>query len=155
MAARKNIKTRSKKKKTKALTDQKKYTEAHELYREICNIDKRDADAWHALGVISGFLGNKEQAIKSLHQAIQFKPKHALSYYNLGIIYRDAGQLDESIAAFHTAVKLRPDYKEACECLAQEYGNTKQYDKSIETICKLIIIFLLVHLIIYQKLVVM
>ena len=138
MADRKNIKTRSKKKKAKTLVDQEKYTEAYALYQEICKIDKRDADAWHALGVISGFLGKKEQAINSLHQAIQLNPKYALSHYNLGIIYRDAGQLDESIAAFHTAVKLKPDYKQACECLAQEYGNAKQYDKSIETIYKLI-----------------
>jgi len=138
MVVRKNIKTRSKKKKAKTLVDQEKYSEAHALYQKICKTDKRDADAWHALGVISGFLGNKEQAINSLYQAIQLNPKRALSHYNLGVIYRDAGQLDESIVAFHAAVKLKPDYKEACECLAQEYGNAKQYDKSIETIYKLI-----------------
>ena len=108
--AKKNIKTHFKKKKAKALVDQKKYKEARDLYQNICEIDKRDADGWYMLGMIDGLLGYKEQSINSLEQAVLLRPNHALSYYNLGISYRDVGKLEAAIAVFSKSINLKPDY---------------------------------------------
>ncbi len=136
--AKKNIITHSKKKKAKALFDQKKYKEARELYQKVCEIDKRDADAWFMLGMIDGLLGYKEQSIDSLEHAVLLRPKHVLSYYNLGISYRDVGKLEAAIAAFSKSVNLKPDYIDAHQCLAAELINANELDRAVEALHRLI-----------------
>lgn len=135
---KKNIKTHSKKKKAKTLVEQKKFAEARELYQKVCDIDKRDADAWYMLGAIEGILGYTSQSINSLEQAIQLRPAHALSHYDLGISYRDAGRLEEAIAAFSKSVELKPDYKDARQCFIQALIDSNQLERAVEALQSLI-----------------
>ena len=83
--------------------------EAKELYREILEINPRNADAWHLLGVLSLQQGSHDFAIKFIGQAIFLNPSAGIYHNNLGTALKSAGKIDEAIASYNTALSISPD----------------------------------------------
>lgn len=116
--ARKNIKTRSRKKKAQASLDDGQLTEALALYEKVCELDPRDADAWYMAGVVSGMLGKKSESVVPLARAIELDPGHAMAYYNLGISLRDLGEMERAAVALEKTIELKPGFRGVYSTLA-------------------------------------
>ena len=96
--------------------------EADTLYRQILDVDPKNLDALHLLGVVSIQRGNPREAIDLISQSLAGNPEnhHALS--NLGEAYRGIGFLEEAKICFERALALKDDYFQAYNGL----GNVHQ-----------------------------
>ena len=73
-----------------------------------CQRHGRDAEAFLALGVADGMLGNHASAEKSLMAAARLAPRQANIHYNLGKVLQNQGKLEEARVSYATACKLQP-----------------------------------------------
>lgn len=108
-----NVHTSSKKKKAFELIQANRFAEARTLFAEICALDRTDAEAWFALGVINGKLNQAAESIECFRKAIALQPGHALAYYNLGMALRGLGKVEEAANAFREVTRLAPQRPEA------------------------------------------
>ena len=89
------------------------FTGAREIYEQICRLDRDNTDAWMTLGAVHGQLGDMDQAVACLRQAIVLRPDFPEAHYNLGYILRGHGEFQKALAHFEQAVAAKPDYFEA------------------------------------------
>ena len=136
--AKKNIKTHSKKKKAIALMNQKQYAEARDLYQKVCEIDKRDADAWYMLGVANYFMGDNERSIDILKQAIRLGSSHALTYYYFGLACRGVNRLEEALTAFSRSIAIDANQINVHHCYIQTLTVVNAHDKAVLALASLI-----------------
>lgn len=132
--AKKNIRTRSKLKKAQILLQSKQLEAACLLYEQICEIDKRDADAWYLLGAVYNQLGRNEESLSATLKSIELRPKHAKARYNLGILYQNVGNYGEALTAFLTSSKLEPGNTDSYECIAQMSIALGKFEQAIEAL---------------------
>ena len=74
---------RSKKKKAQSLLQENRLPEALELYRQICQIDRLDADAWFSLGLINAMMGSIEETVDCCRRAVDIRPNFVEARFNL------------------------------------------------------------------------
>ncbi len=72
----------------------------------------RDAGVLSLAGVAAFQIGDAEQAVELLRDAIRLSPKDADIHMNLGNVLGQAGEISEALAAYQTAHDLAPDYAE-------------------------------------------
>lgn len=70
---------------------------------------KLNADIIHKRGAANAALGEYEQAVEDFNQAIQIKPKHALSYFERGIAKQALGQHEAAEQDYAKAKELDPN----------------------------------------------
>ena len=78
-------------------------------YQHILQMDPRQADALHLLGLIEHQQGDSMRALAHIQQAIHQRPGEALFYFNLANMQQDLDQLDAAVASFERALALQPD----------------------------------------------
>lgn len=123
-----DILLRSKKKKAQALFQQQRLDEARALYREICRLDRRDAEAWFTLGLLNGMLGDLAEAAACNRQATTLRPDYADAHFNHAKALQALGDSHEAEHSYRRALELRPQWPEACNNLGnilQEQGQTR------------------------------
>jgi len=111
--AKANPVTRNKKKRAAALLQQGALAEAKPLYQQVCQADRRDLDAWVALGTIHGQLGEFEDSERCFSQAITIKPDSQEAHFNLAKVQRELGRYSDAEAHYRQALKLHPDWIQA------------------------------------------
>ena len=94
-----------------------RFDDARAIYRQICDTQPEDADAWHVLGSINGMLGDHAEAEKNFRREIVLCPDRPESHFNLGISLRNQNRMDDAAAAFRAALEHNPDYAEAHNAL--------------------------------------
>jgi predicted O-linked N-acetylglucosamine transferase (SPINDLY family) len=104
---------------------------AERFYRQVLQLDARNADALHLLGVLAYQNGGHGQAIELIRRAIDIQPAIAGYYCNLGNALRAAGQLDQALAAQRKALELNPQLAEAHNNFALLLHDRGQYDQAI------------------------
>ncbi|MCP4216847.1 MAG: tetratricopeptide repeat protein, partial [bacterium] len=100
------------------------YTEALRLYRKTNN-KKKIAEALNMMGIITGTLGEPQQALKhhrealEIHRKIGYEQGTANQLGNIGVIYSDPGEpqkalqyLNESLTIFKR-IEARPQIDKA------------------------------------------
>ena len=99
---------------------------AEQIYRQILEIDPRQPDATHLLGVIAFETRSlHELAIEHIQRAIRLTGTVSAFHNTLGEVYRAAGKLTEAVACYRRALKLQRDYAEAHSnlgCALQDQG---------------------------------
>jgi tetratricopeptide (TPR) repeat protein len=108
--AKKNILTHSKKKKAESLLQNSQLLEANQLYASICQLDKMDADAWLARGVVNMRLGVFNEAEACCRHLLAIGFQTADIYYLLGSSLESQKRLSEALAAYNKALQLKPDH---------------------------------------------
>ena len=83
---------------------------AQALYRQVLELDPRQFDALHLLGVIARQQGDAAQAIALIAQAIAVDGAQAKAHCNLGVALLDAGRADDALASHERALALQADY---------------------------------------------
>jgi tetratricopeptide (TPR) repeat protein len=105
------------KKQAEALLRSSKLREAKELYRQICQADPRDINAWFVLGAVNGWLGDYGEAEACCRKAIDIQPNLPEAHFNLGMALKDLGRAEEAVVCFREAVRIKPDYADAHNAL--------------------------------------
>lgn len=83
---------------------------AQALYRQVLELEPRQFDALHLLGVIARQQGDVQTAIALISQAIEVDGAQAKAHCNLGVALLDAGRADEALASHERAIALQENY---------------------------------------------
>jgi predicted TPR repeat methyltransferase len=83
---------------------------AQALYRQVLELNPRQFDALHLLGVIARQQGDAAQAIALISRAIEIDGQQAKAHANLGVALLDAGRADDALASYERAIALLPAY---------------------------------------------
>ncbi len=92
--------------------------EAEILYRRILEVEPRQPDALHLLGVLAGQAGDVETAAALIGEAIAANPTSADYHLNLANLLRPAGRIEEAARHYADALRLAPDRDDALEGFA-------------------------------------
>ena len=103
---------------------------AEKHYRRVLQIDPRQADALHLLGMAAFARGDAERARELVCQAIQAKPEEAVFYANLGIVYESLLRWPEAEAAYCRAVDLNPRNATALNSLGNLHRAAWRLDRA-------------------------
>ena len=83
--------------------------EAKNEYARILESEPGQPVALHLLGVLSHQMGNSDQAIKLIEQALTVMPEYAEAHSNLGNVFREIGRLKAASECYRRALHLAPD----------------------------------------------
>jgi tetratricopeptide (TPR) repeat protein len=127
---RKNVLTRSLKKRAEALLSENRLPEAAELYAKVCNTDKTDTDAWVMYAIVQMRQGDLKSAEATCLHALKIDPSHALAHHALGSAFERQDRLDEALTEFQRAISLRPDFANAHLFLANTLARRGEYSEA-------------------------
>ena len=96
-----------------ALHQQGMLGQAEARYRQFLEIEPRNADALHLLGVIAYQAGRHQSSVDMIDQAIEINSNVASYHYNRGNTLKELKQLEAAIASYDKAIALKPNYAEA------------------------------------------
>ena len=114
------------------LLNTNRLTEARALYDQICALDDSDAEAFMMRGALDGEMGQVEDALQSLNEAIRLDPDYADAYHTLARLLQHQGRLEEARDALQKAVEIDPEFTEAWAMLGGLLGQLKAYPE-VET----------------------
>ncbi len=92
--------------------------EAERIYRQVLQVEPRQPDALHLLGVLAHQVGKLEPALQHIEAAISVVPSQPIFHASLANAYLTMGRLDEAIASCEKALQLQPNSVEALFTLA-------------------------------------
>lgn len=87
--------------------------QAAQAYAEVLELNPRDADALHLLGLCHLQAGQVQQAAALFKEALKQRPTDAQIWTHLGVACRHFGNLEEALAAQHKALSLQPQLVDA------------------------------------------
>ena len=96
-----------------ALQRQGRLPAAAKLYDTVLQLAPRHFDTLHMRGVLDLQLGNSQEAIRKIGQALRLNPGIAAAHCNLGNALSAAGKLSEAIASYNSATALDPKLVQA------------------------------------------
>lgn len=83
------------------------YEEAIEQFNKCLELDQLNASYNSTLllniAIAQTKLGDKENAIRTLHKAVKYNPKYAKAYVKLGELQCDIGEFNDAVRSFSTA----------------------------------------------------
>jgi tetratricopeptide (TPR) repeat protein len=96
-----------------ALLNQRKFTEAETVCREVLAQSPRDAAATHMLGLVRATAGDLVGAESLLRASIELDPQRVEFPANLANVLRRLGRLPEAERALRAALEVDPAYRPA------------------------------------------
>jgi 2-polyprenyl-3-methyl-5-hydroxy-6-metoxy-1,4-benzoquinol methylase/Tfp pilus assembly protein PilF len=95
-----------------------RFAEAEALYHEILQLDPRQLDGLHFLGVLAHQRGDSEAAVRLIGRAIEGNDGIADYHASMAEVLRALGRTDEAVAHDGKAVEIEPKYWQAHAHLA-------------------------------------
>ena len=92
------------------LHQQGRLEQAQALYRRVLDLDPRQFDALHLLGVIERQRGHPAHAVELIEEALRIDPQQARAHCNLGAALQDLGRTGDALASYEAALRLDPAY---------------------------------------------
>ena len=97
------------------------FNQAIEIYKEICQKEDDNTQAWLTLGMLNAEIGSTDDSIRCLEKAISTNPQLPEPHYKIAQINRKTGNLQEAITHLQEAIKKNESYKEAWVLLGATY----------------------------------
>ncbi len=133
MVARRDVLTRSKKKKAQQLAQAGRIADACQLFAKICQLDPLDHTAWLNFGAYSGQLGRLDDAERAFKQALQLKPDEASISFNLARLSELKQDLRQAENYYLRYLDLKPQALDGLKALAHLYLNLGRLDEAAQT----------------------
>jgi predicted O-linked N-acetylglucosamine transferase (SPINDLY family) len=108
---------------------------AERLYRQILEVDPRQPDAWHLLGVIAAQAGQPALARDYIGRAIAIQPDDPTFHSNLGSVYQSQGLPAEAEGSYRRAIALRADAVDAVARLTALLRDQGRRDEAV-AVCR-------------------
>ena len=121
-----------------ALHHQGQTFQAAAIYRKLIEIDPRDAEALHLLGVINSQNGHHQVAFDMIGMAIEIDPNVASYHLNKGIVLQELKQFDAAVVSYDRAIALKADLVEAYYNRGISLQNLKQWNAAVASYDKTI-----------------
>ena len=103
--------------------------EAVKIYNQVCEIDPKQPDVIHLLGMIAFAKQNYPEAVSLINEAILLNPTAANYHANLSSIYYTLNEYSLAKSHANVAIKFNPDMSEThylLGCILFSEGNTTQ-----------------------------
>jgi protein O-GlcNAc transferase len=100
--------------------------QAKSAFEKVLQIDKKEPDSLHCLGLILFQLGEQQEGICLVTQSTKVRPKHVETLYNLGIMLQRTGDLTAAADSFHKALAINPKYMQAHFAIGNVLKDLKQ-----------------------------
>jgi predicted O-linked N-acetylglucosamine transferase (SPINDLY family) len=104
--------------------------EAESIYRQTLEVDPRNHDAWHLLGVAICQGGRYEEGGKCIRRALEFKPEWAEAQFNLASALRNQRRLPEAAACYQRILDLNPDLESVVYSLGNVLRDLGNVDRA-------------------------
>ncbi len=101
--------TQSMKEQALNLLQRNQLAAAKTLYREICQMNQTDWEAWHMLSAVHGMSGELAEAEACSHKVIALQPAFAGAHVNLGNALMAQGKNNQAEASYRRALELAPN----------------------------------------------
>ena len=95
-----------------ALHQQGQLHQAKAIYIQLLQIEPRNEDALHLLGVMAHQTGAYQEALKLITDAIEINPEVALYYSSLGNALKEIRQFSDALASYDKSISLNSGYAE-------------------------------------------
>lgn len=106
---------------------------AEDVYRQVLQIDARQFDAWHLLGVLAQQKGDHEGAIQLFGKALSIDANQAKLHCNLGSALQALGRTEDALACYERALALQGDYAMAWNNRANALCSLGQFEMALES----------------------
>jgi predicted O-linked N-acetylglucosamine transferase (SPINDLY family) len=110
---------------------QGKLTRAKLIYRRLLELNPKNSDVIHLLGLISYQTGQHQDAVDLIRKAIGINPKVAMYYSNLGIALKELKLYEDAVASYDTAISLKPDFAEAYSNRGNALKELQLFDEAL------------------------
>jgi predicted TPR repeat methyltransferase len=106
---------------------------AQALYRQVLELNPRQFDALHLLGVIARQQGDCNTAIELISRALEVDNAQAAAHCNLGVALLDAGRADEALVSHERALALNPSYALAWSNRGNALRRLSRLDEALDS----------------------
>ncbi|MGF1579514.1 MAG: tetratricopeptide repeat protein, partial [Gemmataceae bacterium] len=104
---------------------------AEHIYRQVLEIDPKQADALNLLGVIHSQTGRGPTGVDLFRKAIALKPNLAEAHFNLGNVLKALNNYPEAIDAYDKAIEFNPKNAESHYNRANTLMELGRWDEAI------------------------
>ena len=104
--------------------------EAEVHYLKVVQLENRNSDARHLLGVIAMLNQRYIEAIELIMTAIRINDSEPAYHSNLGIVHLYQGRLSEAISCFEHTLRLKPDFVEAQNNLGEAFATMGRFSEA-------------------------
>lgn len=92
------------------LFNKKDFAEAEKIYKQILDIDKKNAEAFCALGTINAIRKKYSEAINYFNITIKLQPQNYYAYNNIGTIFYTFENFTKAIEFYSKAISINSNY---------------------------------------------
>jgi tetratricopeptide (TPR) repeat protein len=109
-----------------------RYEAAATAYRQVLELQPRDAVLHNRLGICYQKLGDRVMARRSYDRALELNPDYAEVWNNIGTLEQSAERIEEAVKAYKKAIRIRPDLATPWKNLGNAYLALKKPKEAFE-----------------------
>ena len=102
------------------------------IYKRILDVDPKNVDALHLLGLVSHQSGQSATAITLIKRALKISPNQPDFLRNLGNILRESGQFEEATRICQYIIQLQPESAEIYTLLGLTLRDSMQLEEAVQ-----------------------
>ncbi len=114
----------------RAYTDIGRYQQGLDYGAAAVDADPKNVDAHRGYAIALILVGQRDEAIKELEDAININPNLAAPYFELAGQYKGANRLEDAIAAYEKVLTLQPRNAKALLRLCETYTQVGQNEQA-------------------------
>ena len=112
--------------------------EAEHAYRQVLQVDPKNPDALHLLGVIASQVGKNEIAVDLIDKALAINPNFAEALSNRGNALQELKRYEDALASYDKALSIKPEIAEVLSNRGNVLKTLKRYDDALASYDKAI-----------------
>jgi predicted O-linked N-acetylglucosamine transferase (SPINDLY family) len=105
--------------------------EAESLYLQALDVDPRNHDAWHFLGVAACQAGRYDEGARCIRRALEIEPESIEAQFNLANALKCQRRLPEAAACYERVLELNPDLAPAAYSLGNVLRDLGKLDHAV------------------------
>lgn len=107
--------------------------QAEDCYVKVLQIDPRQFDALHLIGVIAKQRGDAQSALNFFAKAIAVDARQAKVHCNLGATFQEIGESAKALACYDVALSLQNDYALVWNNRGNALRELKRYQEALDS----------------------